>query len=461
MLYLLKKYYPVRKVLFVLGEGLLIFLSINLVYILFSGWEIYRIDCCIDAIRALLVTVIFQVCLYFFDLYDLSVINTSFADWFSRIVQAFGIGCIVLAIFYYLIPDVVISTYIFWTSYILICLAIVLWRLLYFRILNRRLFSVPVVILGTGELAMDIAREIEGKKDSGYMVSAFVGTLPPTYNPNNAPVLSDSSELQERCRSHNVERIIVALGDRRGKMPVTDLLQCKLQGVEIDEGITFFEAITGKIMVEKVKPGWLIFSEGFRAGRIRLVIKRIMDFVFSVSGILISLPITLLTALCIKLESPGPIFYRQERVGERGRHFSVIKFRSMRQDAEKHGAVWAMENDPRVTRIGSIIRKTRIDEIPQMWNVLKGEMSFVGPRPERPVFVEQLTEKIPYYSLRHAVKPGITGWAQVCYPYGASEEDALRKLEYDLYYIKNMSVFIDLLIVFRTVKTILFRKGSR
>ena len=461
MLYLLKKYYPVRKVLFVLGEGLLIFLSINLVYILFSGWEIYRIDCCIDAIRALLVTVIFQVCLYFFDLYDLSVINTSFADWFSRIVQAFGIGCIVLAIFYYLVPDVVISTYIFWASYILICLAIVFWRLLYFRILNKRLFSVPVVVLGTGELAMDIAREIEGKKDSGYMVSAFVGTSPPQYNPNNAPLLSDASELQERCRSHNVERIIVALGDRRGKMPINDLLQCKLQGVEIDEGITFFEAISGKIMVEKVTPGWLIFSEGFRAGLIRFVNKRIMDFVFSVSGILLSLPVTLLTALCIKLESPGPIFYRQERVGERGRHFSVIKFRSMRQDAEKHGAVWAMENDPRVTRIGAIIRKTRIDEIPQMWNVLKGEMSFVGPRPERPVFVEQLTEKIPYYSLRHSVKPGITGWAQVCYPYGASEEDALRKLEYDLYYIKNMSVFIDLLIVFRTVKTILFRKGSR
>jgi sugar transferase (PEP-CTERM system associated) len=318
-----------------------------------------------------------------------------------------------------------------------------------------------VVVLGTGELAMDIAREIEGKKDSGYMVSAFVGTSPPQYNPNNAPLLSDASELQERCRLHNVERIIVALGDRRGKMPINDLLQCKLQGVEIDEGITFFEAISGKIMVEKVTPGWLIFSEGFRAGLIRFVNKRIMDFVFSVSGILLSLPVTLLTALCIKLESPGPIFYRQERVGERGRHFSVIKFRSMRQDAEKHGAVWAMENDPRVTRIGAIIRKTRIDEIPQMWNVLKGEMSFVGPRPERPVFVEQLTEKIPYYSLRHSVKPGITGWAQVCYPYGASEEDALRKLEYDLYYIKNMSVFIDLLIVFRTVKTILFRKGSR
>jgi len=462
MLYLLKKYYPVRNVLFVLGEGLLIFLSINLVYILFSGgWEIYRIDCCIDAVRALLVTIVFQVCLYFFDLYDLSVINTSIADWFSRIIQAFGIGCMILALFYYLVPNVVISTSIFWTSYIVICLAIVLWRLLYFRILNERLFSVPVVVIGTGELAMDIAREIEGKKDSGYRISAFVGTLPPLYNPNNAPLLSDSSALLEYCKAHNVERIIVALGDRRGKMPVKDLLQCKLKGVEIDEGITFYEAITGKIMVEKVTPGWLIFSEGFRSGQVRLVIKRIMDFVFSVSGLLISLPVTLLTAFCIKIESPGPIFYRQERVGERGKTFSVIKFRSMRQDAEKNGAVWAMENDPRVTRIGTIIRTTRIDEIPQMWNVLKGEMSFVGPRPERPVFVEQLTKKIPYYSLRHSVKPGITGWAQVCYPYGASEEDALRKLEYDLYYIKNMSIFIDILIVFRTVKTILFRKGSR
>jgi len=187
----------------------------------------------------------------------------------------------------------------------------------------------------------------------------------------------------------------------------------------------------------------------------------VLDIFLSLSGLILSLPLSLLTALLIKKESPGPIFYLQERVGERGQIFKIIKFRSMRQDAEKDGAVWAMKNDTRITRTGGFIRKVRIDEIPQMWDVLKGEMSFVGPRPERPIFVAKLTEAIPYYSLRHSAKPGISGWAQVCYPYGASEEDALRKLEYDLYYIKNQSIFIDMLVIFRTIKTVLFQKGSR
>ncbi len=461
MLNLLKKYYPVRNVLFFLGEGLLIFLTINLAYLFFSGPAIYQIDFLNDVVRAAVVTIVFQVCLYFFDLYDLSVITTDLVDWLARIVQAFGFGCIILAVIYYLVPEMVISTKIFWTSYIVICLAIVLWRLLYFRILNARLFSLPIVLVGTGNLAMDIAREIEEKKDSGYKISAFVGSRQPPYNPNRARVLSDSSHLLPHCEADDVKRIVIALDDRRGTMPVRDLLQCKLQGIEIDEGITFYEAITGKILVEKVNPGWLIFSEGFKTGRIRYLVKRLMDIAFSTTGLICSLPVTLPTALLIKLESPGPIFYTQERVGEKGRSFNVVKFRSMRQDAEKDGAVWARKNDPRVTRVGAFIRKTRIDEIPQMWNVLKGEMSFVGPRPERPVFVEQLTKEIPYYSLRHSVKPGLTGWAQVCYPYGASREDALRKLEYDLYYIKNSSIFIDILIVFRTVKTILFQKGAR
>jgi sugar transferase (PEP-CTERM system associated) len=244
-------------------------------------------------------------------------------------------------------------------------------------------------------------------------------------------------------------------------MPINDLLHSKLSGRIIEDGITFYEAITGKILVEKVNPGWLIFSEGFDYGRLTFLIKRVLDLTFAVVGLSLSLPISLLTALLIKLESPGPVFYLQERVGERGKVFPIIKFRSMRQDAEKNGAVWASKNDCRVTRVGKFIRKVRIDEIPQMWNVIRGQMSFVGPRPERPVFVEQLVEKLPYYSLRHATKPGITGWAQVCYPYGASEEDALRKLEYDLYYIKHQSIFLDLLVIFRTAKTVLFRKGSR
>ena len=461
MLNLLKKYYPVRNVLFFVGEGLLIFLTINLAYLFFSGLAIYQIDFLHDAVRAAVVTVVFQVSLYFFDLYDLSVITTDLIDWLARIIQAFGFGCIILAVIYYLSPQMVISTKIFWTSYIVICLAIVTWRLFYFRILNARLFSQPIVLVGTGNMAMDIAREIEEKKDSGYKISAFVGTEQPPYNPNKAPLLADSSQLLHHCEINDVQRIIIALEDRRGTMPIRNLLQCKLKGIAIDEGITFYEAITGKILVEKVNPAWLIFSEGFKTGRVRYLVKRSMDIVFSLCGLLFSLPITLPMAVLIKLESPGPVFYSQERVGEKGKTFHVVKFRSMRQDAEKNGAVWAKENDPRVTRVGAFIRRTRIDEIPQMWNVLKGEMSFVGPRPERPVFVDQLTKVIPYYSLRHSVKPGLTGWAQVCYPYGASEEDALRKLEYDLYYIKNSSVFIDILVVFRTVKTILFQKGAR
>lgn len=275
------------------------------------------------------------------------------------------------------------------------------------------------------------------------------------------PLLSDSSVLLEYCLAKGVKRIIVALDDRRGTMPVNDLLHCKLQGISINDGISFYEAVTGKILVSKVNPAWLIFSGGFKTGPVRYFVKRMMDIGFSVFGLLVSLPFTLLTAILIKLESPGPVFYCQERVGEREQVFKVIKFRSMRDDAEKNGAVWAMTDDPRVTRVGAFIRKFRIDEVPQMWNVLRGEMSFVGPRPERPVFVEQLNKVIPYYSLRHSIKPGLTGWAQVCYPYGASEKDALRKLEYDLYYIKNMTVFLDLLTVFRTVRTVIFRVGAR
>ena len=244
-------------------------------------------------------------------------------------------------------------------------------------------------------------------------------------------------------------------------MPIADLLSSKLRGLIIEDGISFYEAITGKILVEKVNPAWLIFSEGFDCGRMTYLFKRLLDLTLALLGLSLSLPVTLITAILIKLESPGPIFYRQERVGERGDVFSIIKFRSMRQDAEKDGAVWARQNDTRVTRTGGFIRKVRIDEIPQIWNVIRGQMSFVGPRPERPEFVDQLVQKLPYYSLRHSAKPGITGWAQVCYPYGASEEDALRKLEYDLYYIKHQSFFIDLLIIFRTVKTVLFQKGSR
>ncbi len=253
----------------------------------------------------------------------------------------------------------------------------------------------------------------------------------------------------------------MALDDRRGNMPVKELIQCKLDGLQITNGIGFYEDLTGKILVEQVNPDWIIYSSGFSIGRVGTAMKRGTDILLSMLGLLLASPIMLVTAMAVKFESPGPVFYLQERVGLRGRVFKVIKFRSMRQDAEKDGAVWAMKNDTRVTRVGGFIRKVRIDELPQLWNVLRGDMSFVGPRPERPMFVEELEKKIPYYSLRHNVMPGVTGWAQVCYPYGASVEDALRKLEYDLYYLKNVSFAMDLWIVFHTVKTVLFQKGAR
>lgn len=460
MPHILKKYYPVRNILFFLGEGLLIFCTIMLVYLLFTGWGIFCIDFLTDALRAGIVTIVFQLTLYFFDLYDLRR-TSSASETAVRIIQSFGVGCILLAFLYYSFPVLVISTQVFWTGYFIICLTLTIWRLIYYSILKKRLFTQPILLVGTKKIATNIATEIEDKQDAGYKIAAFIGESQPLFNPHDAPILPPGTSLFENCEKYHSSRVVVALDDRRGTMPIQDLLSCKIHGIDIDDGISFYEAITGKILVENVNPAWLIFSEGFKITRMSYFIKRSLDILLSILGLLISLPITSVTALLIKLESPGPVFYTQERVGERERPYKVIKFRSMRQDAEKDGAVWAMKNDTRVTRIGGFIRKVRIDEIPQMWNVLTGEMSFVGPRPERPIFVKKLTESIPYYSLRHSVKPGITGWAQVCYPYGASEEDALRKLEYDLYYIKNQSIFIDLLVIFRTVKTVLFQKGSR
>jgi sugar transferase (PEP-CTERM system associated) len=462
MPFILNKYYPARNIFFFLGEGLIIFLAVNTVYFIFKGPQLYCEAASLYGIRAVIVTLIFQLSLYFFDLYDLGGQVTG-AEVVARVMQAFGVGCVVLAFVYYFFPVIMISSRVFWTGYGAICASILLWRFIYNKVLDRKMFVQPVVILGSGKMASRIANEIEAKHDSGYKIVSFIGQE--RYSscpvPENIPLVAEVGQLPPMCQAHRVEKVVVALDDARGKTPVQELLQCKMQGVTIENGVTFYEGLTGKILVEKVNPSWLIYSSGFRVSRWSSFAKRFLDIMVSFFGLAFSLPVTLLSALIIKLESPGPVFYKQERVGEKGKVFKVVKFRSMRSDAEKDGPVWAMKNDTRVTRYGSFIRKVRIDEIPQMWNVLKGEMSFVGPRPERPVFVEQLTKTIPYYALRHIVKPGITGWAQICYPYGASEEDALRKLEYDLYYIKNLSLQMDLWIIFQTIKTVLFQKGAR
>jgi len=274
-------------------------------------------------------------------------------------------------------------------------------------------------------------------------------------------VIGDYSQILHICQNGDVDRIIVALDERRGKFPLEQLLFCRLKGIPVDDGVAFTEQLAGKLSVENLHPSFLIFSDGFKRSAILKQVKRGFDILASAVALTLLFPLNLLVALAIKLDSAGPILYRQERVGEDGKIFNLLKFRSMCVDAEENGPVWAKVNDQRITRVGRLIRKLRLDEIPQMLNVLKGEMSFVGPRPERPFFVDILKNEIPFYSERHVIKPGITGWAQIWYRYGASKEDALQKLKYDLYYIKHMSMVLDLTIIFDTVKIVLLGKGAR
>ncbi len=276
-------------------------------------------------------------------------------------------------------------------------------------------------------------------------------------------MLDPAGDLRGLCERLGVSEVVVAMDDRRRGFPIRELLECRLAGVDVTELLTFLERETGRVRVDVLNPSWMIFGQGFRRDPLRLFSSRAMDMLASIGVLAVSLPAMLITLLAIKIEDgwAAPAFYRQTRVGLGGRTFNVLKFRSMRPDAELNGAQWAQRRDPRVTRVGAIIRKLRVDELPQIFNVLRGHMSFVGPRPERPEFVAHLAERIPYYVQRHCVKPGITGWAQLCYPYGSSEQDALEKLQYDLYYIKNNSLLFDLAILVQTAEVVLLGKGAR
>ena len=277
----------------------------------------------------------------------------------------------------------------------------------------------------------------------------------------NPPIIGDFSQIASICSKTRVDKIVVALDERRGKLPVEQLLFCRLRGIRVEEGANFSEYLCGRLSVEDLYPSALIFSDGFKRSMIIRKLKRGIDVLCSAACLLVLSPLSLVVSLAILFESGKPVLYRQERVGRDGEPFTMLKFRSMRVDAEKNGPVWAAADDDRITRVGRIIRKVRFDEIPQMINVLRGEMSFVGPRPERPVFVQRLQKEIPFYFHRHTVTPGITGWAQICYPYGASKEDALQKLKYDLYYIKHMDPFLDLRIIFQTMKVVFLGRGAR
>ncbi len=324
-------------------------------------------------------------------------------------------------------------------------------------------FRERLLFLGATPVADRIITELEASYP-GYQILGYVDDRPASEIAlnNGFHVLGTARQLPEIVATTQAETIVVALSERRGTFPLQAILECKLQGLRIEDWPAFYEKITGKIFVQNLRPSWLLFSEGFTHTRVARVVKRVVDLVLSVLFLALGSPIFLFVAIAIKLDSRGPIFFRQERVGERGQIFRLLKFRTMLDDAEAHtGPVWTTEKDPRITSIGRWLRKTHLDEFPQICNVLKSEMSFIGPRPERPHFVAQLQGKIPYYAQRHAIKPGITGWAQVRYRYGASIEDAEEKLQYDLYYVKNMSIFLDTLILLSSIQVVLFGRGAR
>ena len=329
-------------------------------------------------------------------------------------------------------------------------------------LINEDIFRRKVLVYGCGVQAQSIGALRRRADQRGFRLMGFV-RVDEVVEVAQERLVTAHGSLLELARELEVDEIVMALDDRRRNFPLGELLECRLAGIEITELVTFLERETGKVRIDVLNPSWLIFGAGFRRDAMRRGSERIFDVIASTALLLAASPLILLTALAIVIESGprAPIFYRQRRVGFRGSEFDVVKFRSMRVDAEKNGAVWATDNDSRVTRVGAVIRKLRIDELPQILNVLKGDMSFVGPRPERPEFVKQLSETIPYYNERHWVKPGITGWAQLCYPYGASERDAIEKLQYDLYYVKNHSLLFDIMVLVQTVEVVLLGKGAR
>jgi sugar transferase (PEP-CTERM system associated) len=407
-----------------------------------------------------LVTALFTLCFYYNELYDLTAVHSK-GELLVRFLQATGAAAIILAVLTVLFPANTIGGRIFLTALGMLLVAVPSVRLGLVRLTRDANLEERVVIFGTGVRARALALQIWSQHEFAYRIVGFVDDRPAVRAIEDPLVLGARTDLPRIIAENRVERIVVCISDRRGSLPVDDLLRAKMSGVRVEDAATLYERITGKILIDDIRPSWLIFSDGFRASRLTRTIKRGFDLCVAAIGLVLAAPVMALTALAIRLESPGPIFYCQERVGANSRPFTLTKFRSMRVDAEQGTPIWATNKDNRVTRVGRFIRMTRLDELPQLWNVLKGDMSCVGPRPERPFFVEQLAAQIPFYNTRHVVRPGVTGWAQVKYRYGASVEDAREKLRYDLYYIKHQSIAFDLTILIDTVRVVLFRQGAQ
>ena len=457
MIRLFNVYYSTRTLVLLLCEALLVGGSF-----LLATWYLIGPDTYIALIyenglwKIAGVTVLTLLLSYYFDLYEPQRISGRWEIYF-RLLVVLSVLSFFLAALVYFFPDLDIGPNVLVVGVTVLAIALVIWRWAYEWIVGLSMFRERVYVLGNGERARNVVETLRARRDAGMdVVNVEGGGSFKELRERFAADLSGFRDPKSR-----IDRIIVAMEERRGSMPLRELLDLRLSGVLIEDATSLLERLYGKLPLEGLNPSALIFSDGFNVKASQQIVRRLVSITVSFVALIICLPFLPFIILAVRLSSRGPIFFRQTRVGLRGRPFTVYKFRTMRQDAEAAGAVWATKDDPRVTKLGKFMRKTRVDEIPQLWNVLRGEMAFVGPRPERPEFVQWLSNEIPFYELRHIIRPGITGWAQVRFRYGASLEETKQKLEYDLYYVKHLSLGLDLLIMFETIKTIILRRGAQ
>jgi sugar transferase (PEP-CTERM system associated) len=455
---LFKVYYPLRTLVLLVGEAMIVWLSFVLGTMLQNredSWLLLNVEN--GYVKILAVTGIVLLFSHLFDLYDSSSLGAKW-DQIFRVLLVLGFVALVLSAVGFLYPSILPGNGSALAGLIILTFTLLGWRGAYFWMVKQPFLRERVYVLGTGERALRLVTGLRERAALGVEVVGWTGDL-------------DGELTRDAAASHllglakggkGVHRVIVAMPNRRGTLPVEELLDLRLGGVKVEEATSWLEKITGRIEVEQLYPSWLIFAEGFRFSSVFRLVRRAVNFLVALAGLVISLPLLPFIVLAVKLDSSGPVVYRQQRVGRRGVVFYCYKFRTMRVDAEADtGATWASDDDPRITRVGKFLRSSRLDEIPQLWCVLKGDMHFVGPRPERPEFVQWLSKEIPYYGVRHVVRPGLTGWAQVQYKYGNTLADAREKLQYDLFYIKNASLGLDLLIMFQTIKIVLLGRGAQ
>ena len=457
MIRLFNVYYPVRTLVLLAVEAMVVFTSFLVgMLIAFPDESYIVLNYQYGYLKILIATLLVLACSHGFDLYDAASFDAK-GELYFRLFLVPGLLALVMAAISVFYPRMLPGNNASLIGLVLLTIGLFVWRTMYAWLIQQPYMQEKVYVLGTGERAQRLVQGLRQRKDLGVDVVGWSGNVEGALTRESV-----AAHLMESTASHSVHRVIVAMPDRRGTIPVQELLQLRLHGVSIEEATSWLEKISGRIEVDQLYPSWLIFAEGFRFSKSFNLMRRLLSTLMSLMLLLVVLPFLPFVILAIKLDSKGPILYRQKRVGRAGHEFYCYKFRTMRQDAEADtGPTWAGDDDPRITRIGKFLRTARIDEIPQLWCVFKGDMAFVGPRPERPEFVEWLTKEIPYYGVRHAVRPGITGWAQVRYKYGNTVEDAKQKLQYDLFYIKNASLGLDILIMLHTIKIVLLGRGAQ